>query len=102
MKSEIRALREREEAERKQREAEEKRKREAEELAKRHKELAAAPPPLPAVREEEDDVFVVEFGETELHRQAANKGNSQWEKFSLEIKTKMFYFRCRSFEITSR
>lgn len=40
----------------------------------RHKELAAAPPPLPAVREEEDEVFVVEFGETELHRQAAIKG----------------------------
>ncbi|CAF4784284.1 unnamed protein product [Rotaria sp. Silwood1] len=70
LKNEIRALREQEENERKQREAEEKRKRDAEELARRHKELAAAPPPLPAVREE-DDVFVVEFGETELHRQAA-------------------------------
>jgi hypothetical protein len=40
----------------------------------RHKELAGAPPTLPAVREEEDDIFVVEFGETELHRQAAVKG----------------------------
>ncbi|CAF4590816.1 unnamed protein product, partial [Rotaria magnacalcarata] len=55
------------------REVEERRKREAEELAKRHKELASQPPPLPAVREE-DDIFVVEFGETELHRQAAVKG----------------------------
>ncbi len=40
----------------------------------RHKELAGAPPTLPAVREEDDDIFVVEFGETELHRQAAVKG----------------------------
>ncbi len=40
----------------------------------RHKELAGAPPTLPAVREEEDDIFVVEFGETELHRQAAVNG----------------------------
>ncbi|CAF1096544.1 unnamed protein product [Rotaria sordida] len=70
LKNEIRTLREQEENERKQREAEEKRKRDAEELAKRHKELATAPPSLPAVREE-DDVFVVEFGETELHRRAA-------------------------------
>lgn len=46
----------------------------------RHKELAAAPPPLPAVREEEDDVFVVEFGETELHRQAAVKGSRKLTK----------------------
>ncbi len=46
----------------------------------RHKELAGAPPTLPAVREEEDDIFVVEFGETELHRQAAVKGllKSSW------------------------
>ncbi|CAF3890271.1 unnamed protein product [Rotaria magnacalcarata] len=72
LKSEIRALREQEATERKQREVEERRKREAEELAKRHKELASQPPPLPAVREE-DDIFVVEFGETELHRQAAVK-----------------------------
>ncbi|CAF0935925.1 unnamed protein product [Adineta steineri] len=73
LKKEIRELREKEENERKQREAEERRKREAEELAKRHRELAAAPPPLPAVREE-DDILGMEFGETELHRQAAVKG----------------------------
>ena len=46
----------------------------------RHKEMAAAvPPSLPAVREEDDETFIVEFGETELHRQAATHGNLNQE-----------------------
>jgi len=73
LKNEITALRERENNERKQRELEEKRKRDAEELAKRHKDMVNVPPALPSVKEEED-VFIVEFGETELHRQAAVQG----------------------------
>ncbi|CAF1630577.1 unnamed protein product [Adineta ricciae] len=72
LKREIRALREKEEKARQEREAEERRQREAEELARRHRELAAQARALPAVREE-DDLLAAEFGETELHRQAAVK-----------------------------
>jgi hypothetical protein len=39
--------------------------------------LAAIPPSLPAVREEDDETFVVEFGQTELHRQAATPSKNQ-------------------------
>ena len=62
---------------------------------------AAMAPTLPAVREEEDETTIVEFGNTELHRQAAHKGK---EKDSVEfISVFVFVFlRCESFEITSR
>lgn len=109
LKKEIRALREKEANERKQREAEEAKRREAEELAKRfvnrsvfirsvsfsflfrHKEMAAAmAPSLPAVREEEDETTIVEFGNTELHRQAAHKGKeNKTLKFSFDVSFQM-------------
>ncbi|CAF1360782.1 unnamed protein product [Rotaria sordida] len=68
LKNEVRALRKHEENQRRQC------RRDAEELAKRHKELAAVSPPLPPVHKEDNGVFIVEFGETELHRQAAIQG----------------------------
>ncbi|CAF4219980.1 unnamed protein product, partial [Rotaria sp. Silwood2] len=74
LKNEIRALREREENQRKQRQAEEKRRRDAEELVKRQKQKSATSPPIPAAHKEDNDVFIVEFGETKLHRQAAIRG----------------------------
>ena len=41
---------------------------------------AAMAPSLPAVREEEDEATIVEFGNTELHRQAAHKGEENSEQ----------------------
>ncbi|CAF3371199.1 unnamed protein product [Rotaria sp. Silwood1] len=74
LKNEIRALRQHEDNERKQRQAEEKSRRNAEELTKRQKEKSAASLPMSAVYKEDDEVFMVEFGETQLHRRAATRG----------------------------
>ena len=56
----------------------------------RHKEMAAAmAPTLPAVREEDDEVVFVEFGETELHRQAKLPSSSS-RRNSIERCLKQF------------
>ncbi|CAF1474631.1 unnamed protein product [Rotaria magnacalcarata] len=51
---------------------ENKRKRHTEKLIKRHKELSTASPVSSSVHKD-DEKFIVEFGETELHREAAIK-----------------------------
>ncbi len=75
MRKELEAIQLAEENFRKEKEAEERAKKEAEELAKRKQELANMPPPLPAVKEE-DEYLIVEFGETKLHTAAAVRGSN--------------------------
>lgn len=75
MRKELEAIQLAEENFRKEKEAEERAKKEAEELAKRKQELANMPPPLPAVKEE-DEYLIVEFGETKLHAAAAVRGSN--------------------------
>ncbi|CAF3388049.1 unnamed protein product [Rotaria socialis] len=54
---------------------ENKRKRHIEKLIKRHKQLSTASPASSSIRKN-DEIFILEFGETELHRQAAIKNTN--------------------------
>ena len=66
----------------------------------RHRELAAAArSSLPAVREEDDDAFTVEFGETELHRQAAIPSLCDYRKSSFST---FSYSRRESLQVAAR
>ena len=83
MKRELEAIQLAEENARKEKEAEERAKKEAEELAKRKQDLANIPPPMPAVKEE-DEYLVVEFGETKLHQAASVRGENLIELIKAE------------------